>query len=197
MAQVAMRSASISAFAPRNWHIEKQINGDLNRDGRPDAALVLVQNKPPRDDADNPAPRARALVIAQRDGKAWRRAGFNNTLLLGTRDGGAFYGFMETPVTVSIKNGVVIIEQEAGSREITQQTYRFRHDRKLNHFVLIGYDQIDSDRLTGEVKNQSANFLTGRKRTVTMRANSNRAITKNTTLSRTPRFLESVSRVSC
>jgi hypothetical protein len=191
-AQVPLHGTSTAVFIPRGWRIEKQINGDLNRDQRPDAALVLVRNKPAHDDADNPTPRARALVLALRDGKSWRRAGFNNSVLLGTRDGGAFYGVVETPVNVSIQKGVVIVNQEAGSREVSETTYRFRFDQTQKRFALIGYDQTTRDRATGNVATTSINFLTGRKKITKLQASPKRTVISNSRVNRRFRLLELV-----
>jgi hypothetical protein len=159
VSQLPQRADAPVLFAPRGWKIEKQINGDLNRDKVPDAALVLVENKA------TDLNRQRALVVAVREGKGWHRVGFNNALLLGTRDGGAFYGASTTPVEVLIRNGVLIIEQESGSREIQNTTHRFRFDARQNRVQLIGLDSSIRDRANGNVKSTSANYLTGVKKT--------------------------------
>ncbi|HEX8465121.1 MAG TPA: hypothetical protein VF627_10940 [Abditibacterium sp.] len=160
--KIPLRADAPVLFAPRGWKIEKTVRGDLNRDKIADAALVLVEQKPAKDNSDNPAPRQRALVVLLKEGKGFRRAGFNNSLLLGTRDGGAFYGIMETPVGASIKRGVLIIDQESGSREVTETTHKFRYDARAKRFLLIGSDNRTRDRATGGGRFISTNYLTGR-----------------------------------
>ncbi len=191
-AQVALRADAPVLFAPRGWKIEKQIPGDLNRDKISDAALVLIENKPAKDVDGAPTERARALVVIVREGKGWHRVGFNNSLLLGTRDGGAFYGMMETPVNVSIQRGVLLVNQDSGSRQITETTHKFRLDRRTQKFYLIGSEIIDHDRLSGEVKTVSTSYLNGVQKTVRMKGESERQIRQNSRVIRRLRALESV-----
>ncbi len=128
--QVPLRADAPVLFAPRGWKIEKRVNGDLNRDKIADAVLVLIENKPAKDASGDATERNRALVVLVREGKGWRRAGFSGELLLGTRQGGAFYGVSETPVEVKIERGVLMVRHEAGSRNVATTTHRFRVDRK-------------------------------------------------------------------
>ena len=78
-----------------------------------------------------------------------------------TRCGGAFYGVVEAPANVSIEKGVVVVEQDHGSRDLTDTTYRFRYDPATQRFVLIGFDFSDVDRLTASGVTESTNYLTG------------------------------------
>lgn len=154
--------ATTKAFVPTGWQLEKQYDGDLNKDTVADAVLVLVENMPANADKENPPERQRALValLKTADGK-WQRAGTADKLLLCTRCGGAFYGVVETPVDVEIRNNVIIVHQEYGSRNVTNQTFRFRYDAMTQRFGLIGLDLTDYDRNTGLSVNESRNFLTG------------------------------------
>jgi hypothetical protein len=187
--QVPTRADAPVLFAPRGWKIEQQINGHLNGDKVWDAALVLVEN-PAAKKPD--APRNRVLVVLLREGKGWRRAGFNNSLLLGTRDGGAFYGVVETPVGVTIEKGVLLVGQESGSREMLNTTHKFRFDARLNRFVLIGSDIIEHDRLTGSVENTSTNYLTGQQMTTSMAGESEKIVRVRSRVSRKLRPLEAI-----
>lgn len=159
-------AAAARDFVPPGWTVEAQTKGDLNRDALPDLAVTLVEGLPANADKNNPPERNRALLVLLKtaDGK-FNRAGFSARLLLCTRCGGAFYGATETPVTVEITNGVLIVKQDYGSRELTQELYRFRHETDSNRFALIGMDLQSYDRLTGETMTESTNFLTGLKLT--------------------------------
>jgi hypothetical protein len=149
-------------FAPVGWQVEKTIEGDLNKDAVNDAVLVLIEALPANADKDNPPERQRALLalLKTADGK-WIRAGVAPKLLLCTRCGGAFYGVIEAPVEIEIGKGVIVVQQEFGSRNVTIQTFRFRYDAATRKFGLIGLDLSDRDRASGEVKEESSNFLTG------------------------------------
>jgi hypothetical protein len=124
-------------FAPSGWKIEEHAEGD-------------------------PTERGRALVIAlaAKDG-GLTRAGIADNLLQCTRCGGAFYGVVETPVEVTIEKGLIVVQQDHGSREVTNTTYRFRYEPSSGKFVLIGFDLSNADRATAQVTSESINYLTG------------------------------------
>ncbi len=189
--QVPLRADAPILFAPRGWKIEKRIGGDLNRDKIADAALVLVENKPAKDSEGDATERKRALVVLLREGKGFRRAGFNNSLLLGTRDGGAFFGVMETPVDVSIKRGVLVISMESGSRDVLETTHKFRLDRRTQRFYLIGFNSSTRDRAAGGGTTLSENYLTGVKKSEIYYGD-DEGRTKTSRISRKLRTLESV-----
>ena len=155
---------SAADFVPAGWALEGQVAGDLNGDGAPDLALKLVQQKPAGAKEDEIIERQRALVVlfAERDG-ALRRAGVADKVLQCTSCGGAFYGVAEAPAEVKIERGVIVVNQDFGSREVTEHTYRFRYDAAAARFLLIGFDSTTRDRLDGSVTQESTNFLTGRK----------------------------------
>ncbi|HEX8833518.1 MAG TPA: hypothetical protein VF719_04920 [Abditibacteriaceae bacterium] len=187
---VATRADAPVLFAPRGWRIERQVNGDLNRDRVPDAALVLVDNGAATV-GGRPAPRQRALVVLVREGKGFRRVGFNNTLLLGTRDGGVLYSGGITPVNVTIQRGVLHINQENGSRGVLDTTHKFRYDGKF-HIMLIGFDSVERDRLTGAARSISTNYSTGVQRTTTIAAESDTITRSRMRVSRKLRRLEEI-----
>ena len=184
--QVAVRADAPVLFAPRGWKIQHQTNGDLNRDRRADAGLVLVENGASKDTS-----RQRALVVLLREGKGWHRVGFNGTLLLGTRDGGAFYGAVETPVNVSIRSGVLVVNQESGSREVLETTHKFRLDGS-GRMRLIGTDSRLRDRADGSGRIVSTNYLRGVRYTDRFTAQSSKPKRRTTRVSRKLRALDDV-----
>jgi len=153
-------------FVPAGWKIEGQVAGDLNADALPDYALKLVEDKPAKNKDDMATERQRALVIVLRnkDGKL-TRAAVTDSLLQCTRCGGAFYGVTEAPANVTIEKGVLIVEQDHGSRELSDLTYRFRYEPQTQRFALIGFDYRTVDRLTTDVITESTNYLTGARET--------------------------------
>lgn len=161
-AKLPQSAATIAEFVPRGWMVEAQVEGDLNRDSIPDLAVTLVEQLPANADKNNPPERQRALLILFKtaNGK-FSRAALANKVLLCTRCGGAFYGIAETPTTVEINNGVIIVKQDYGSREVTEETYRFRFEPESKRFAFIGVDLKSYDRANGQTLNESTNFLTG------------------------------------
>lgn len=177
--RVAQRASSLEAFAPRGWKTEKIARGDLNRDGRSDAAIVLVEATDAHVEAGVPMGRKRALIIAFRQRRGWKRVGFSNQLLLGTRGGGAFYGMSDAPVDVSIRKGVVSIRMEFGSREVTTTTHRLRWEPKRRAVDVTGMDATTRDRATGGGETTSANYLTGIKKVTTYKSGADKGKTVN------------------
>ena len=179
-------------FAPPSWKIEEQVSSDLNGDSLTDYVLRLVEDKPEKNSEGDPTERGRALVIVlgTSDGKL-KRAGVADALLQCTRCGGAFYGVVESPAEVTVEKGVVVVQQEHGSRELTNTTYRFRHDLSTGRFQLIGFDCASADRLTATVVSESTNYLTGMR--ATTRGKGERDITTKTAIPKKKIFLEEVT----
>ena len=189
---VPAQAKTAEAFAPSGWKIEEQLTGDLNGDSVPDRVLKLIEDKPDKDAEGLPTERGRALVIAlaEKDGNL-KRAGIADKLLQCTRCGGAFYGVVETPANVTIEKGVVVVEQDHGSRNLTNTTYRFRFEPATQKFLLIGFDLADADRLTASVVSESSNYLTNSR--VITRSKGDRDIKTKSGMSRHKFYLEDVS----
>ena len=190
-ARIPAKAKAAASFVPAGWKIEEQITGDLNGDLLPDYVLKLVEDKPAKDSDDMPTERGRALVIALAEKDGLKRAGVADKLLQCTRCGGAFYGVVESPAGVSIEKGVVIVEQEHGSRNLTNTTYKFRFDPATQRFMLIGFDLADADRLTASVVSESNNYLTNSR--VITRSKSDRDVKTKSVLSKKKFYLEDVS----
>jgi hypothetical protein len=190
--RVPTQAAAPQKFAPAGWKIEAQITGDLNGDTIPDYALTLVEAKPEKDAEGDPTERGRALVVAlaTKDGQLIR-AGVASSLLQCTRCGGAFYGVVETPVEVTIEKGVVVVQQDHGSREVTNTTYRFRYEPSSGKFLLIGFDLANADRATAQVTSESINYLTGAREE--MRSKGEKDIKTRTTIPKRKIYLDDIS----
>lgn len=158
--QVAVEGSSVQDFVPRGWKIEGQTDGDLNADSKPDTALKLIEDLPEEDAGGALNIRYRALLVLLRTetGKL-QRAAAGTRLLQCTGCGGMLGG--SGGGDISIEKGVLVVYQLAGSRESMDLTQRFRYDPRLKRFVLIGQDEVVSDRLTGESTSESTNYLTG------------------------------------
>jgi hypothetical protein len=159
---VPAEANDIKKFAPPGWKIEEQITGDLNGDGLPDYALKLIEDKPARDKDDAPIDRQRALVVVlQNKNGRLSRAAVADKLLQCPNCGGAFYGVSEAPANVKIEKGVIVVDQDHGSRWVSELTYRFRYEPETEKFLLIGFDYASRDRAAGGGATESTNYLTG------------------------------------
>jgi hypothetical protein len=190
--RVPAQAAAPQKFAPAGWKIEKQITGDLNGDAIPDYALQLVEAKPEKDAEGDPTERGRALVVAlgAKNGQL-TRAAVADRLLQCTRCGGAFYGVVETPVEVTIERSVLVVQQDHGSREITNTTYRFRYESATGKFLLIGFDLANADRATAQVTSESLNYLTGGREET--RSKGEKDIKTRTTIPKRKIYLDDIS----
>ena len=162
----------LSNFVPKGWKIEEQLKSDFDADGRPDYLVKLIEDKPAKDKDDNPIDHARALVIVmQNEDGSYTRTAVADKLLQCTQCGGAFYGVSEAPANIKIENnGVIVVEQDWGSRWTTDETFRFRYDPASKRFVLIGFDYVANDRAEPNTVTESTNYLTGLRITKRMRA---------------------------
>lgn len=188
--RIPAQADSTKKFAPPGWKIEEEVAGDLNGDSLTDYALKLVEDKPAKDSDDVATERARALVVVLQNGKL-SRAGVADKLLQCTRCGGAFYGVVESPAEVKIEKGVIVVEQDHGSRNLTNTTYRFRYDPATQRFILIGFDFSDADRLTAGVVSESTNYVTGVRRIT--RSEGGKDTTSRTRIVKTKTYLDQVS----
>ncbi len=182
---------SLQDFVPRGWTIEQKAKGDLNGDGLPDAAMMLIQSKAGAADTDRQ--RALVVVVIRADGRLVP-AGTNGRLLQCEGCGG-----VKESVAIEIKKGVLIVSQGSGSREFADGTWRFRQDPQTHRFILIGKDMETGDDGGGAGKIESFNYLTGLKIVQDYRLDKagNRKITKsqNGSVAKETPFLEDVSDV--
>lgn len=167
---IAERGAAAKDFVPQGWTIETEQKGDLNKDGRPDLALVVRMNDPANvlvnsgmgDSPFNTNPRILVVGFGQTDG-SYRRVVANH----------AFIPRRDNPVQadfysgLSIKQGLLRVDFEnfmsAGGWGAWTATYAFRWQGK--NFVLVGYDRSEVQRNSGETLDFSVNYLTGKRKT--------------------------------
>lgn len=174
-------AASAEGFAPEGWRVEQVVEGDISRDGIADLVFVLRQTDPAgvisRDyfpPADiNPRILAVALGSGGGSGGGFTLAGQDDALIpTRTADGLN----MEDPFDqgLSIENGSVVVRvnlfMNMGGADMGPYEFRFRHQDGAVR--LIGYDHTNVQRMTGESRAVSVNFLTGRMTRTTGRIDS-------------------------
>jgi len=189
--RIPLEADEAKQFVPPGWKIEEQVSGDLNSDGLNDVVLKLVEDKPATDSEGVATERSRALVILLRaQGDKLTRAAVADKLLQCTRCGGAFYGVSESPANIHIERAGLVVDQDHGSRNLTNTTYRFRYDAAAKQFLLIGFDYADADRATANVISESSNYLTGVR--VVTRGKGNQDVKSRTTFVKKNISIESV-----
>jgi hypothetical protein len=144
---------SLDDFTPRGWTAEDKADGDLNADGIADIAAILIPSSVGADAEEGP--RILLALLGGADG-TFRLAGSNDELLACVHCGG-----VKESAGIEIKKGVLIVSQMTGSREYTDQIWRFRYDPERLRFLLIGKDVAHRDAILGSGEKESSNFLTG------------------------------------
>ena len=159
----------IEDFVPKHWSAIMKVDGDLNKDGLTDTALIVEQENPNNisiteyNDTLNTNPRALLVLFKQENGTykltAKNDKGFieppkeNSSLLdpLGEGD-------------INIKNNTLRLKFQyffsAGSWYITNVEYVFRYQN--SHFELIGVETNSFHRATGEETIVSFNLSTNK-----------------------------------
>ena len=183
-------AAPESAFVPAKFRVEYRRSVDLNGDGRADRALVLRRRG--NYGKQHPGAADRRLVVLRRSGNGYKSFGEARRALVCTTCGGAFYGITAPPIRLARKGSTLIVRQDFGSREVTEQTLRFGlRGRSLR---LIGYDQFDRDRASGATTDTSTNLITG-ERVVKTRDENGRDSTKRSRVAVKPIAIKRVDYV--
>ncbi len=138
---LASEGPRAASFVPRGWVLEQQAEGDLTGDRRPDLAVLIRQQRP--DDAEHD----RALVVVERgaDG-VYARIGVGTRFLLCSSCYGSVAGAVGTPL-LSIRRGVLHVDQLSGSREARERALRFRLDAESGRMQLVGEELNTWDRV--------------------------------------------------
>ena len=155
----------MDAFVPKGWKIIKKAQGDLNKDGRIDVAFV-VQNTDPKNvvkdeymelDSNH---RQLFILFATDQDNCYRLNTQSSTFILAHTEAN-----MDDPFSgMEIKNGTLRFQftefYNMGSWYNTQYSYiwRFQDDA----FKLIGANVNEFHRASGEAKDVSVNFSTGK-----------------------------------
>lgn len=166
--RLAAEAASVEAFAPQGWRVEAKVAGDLDGDGRDDAAFVLRQTDPKNilkneglgPDALDTNPRILAVAVAARDG--YRLAVQNATLIPRHVDATMDDLFSAEDLEVvegAVKVGLHLF-MSAGGWGMANVGFTFR--LKEGALELIGYDRDDTQRNSGETASVSVNYPAGK-----------------------------------
>ncbi len=156
-------------FVPTGWKLYDKVEGDLNGDGRDDAALVIQLNDPSgvisnRDGlgVDLYDKNPRMLLVALSDEHGQLRLAGRNLRIIPDWDSPTIsdpYGSM------AIRDGKLWLYLEffanAGGWTMFNQTFQFRWNGKS--MALIGYDYNEVQRNSGETNSISVNYLTHRR----------------------------------
>ncbi|QUL38102.1 hypothetical protein [Erythrobacter sp. JK5] len=157
-------------FVPFGWKLYDKVEGDLNGDGSADTALVIQKNDP-------------QLMIENPDGLGSERYDANPRMLLvamKTNDGryrlvgrnGAIIPDHDSPTIEDPYEGMRIEQgslhlaiaffASAGSWSMFNRQFQFRWNGEA--MALIGFEANYVHRGSGEMRQASVNYLTGRRK---------------------------------
>lgn len=152
-------------YGAQGWRAIASATGDLDRDGRDDAAVVIEApdgvtepaNACSADRDYSEAP-ARRLIVAFADGHGgYVRAADEPRVVLRSDEG----GMMGDPFQdVSVQNGSVVIMFYGGSRWRWGQTLRFRYDD--GDWRMAGMTEIQIDSIYNSIIEYDYNALSGK-----------------------------------
>lgn len=162
-----VQAAQAEGFVPKGWRLEYSQRGDLNTDGRDDLLMVLRMHEPKNvvhneglgQDQFDTNPRILAAAFASDTGY---RLQMQNHTLIPRPDSPVMDDYLEGPEALKIARGAFSVTlfsfASAGSWSTGHSAYTFRHQDGC--FRLIGYDDDNTQRNSGETTNTSVNFLT-------------------------------------
>jgi hypothetical protein len=165
---IRVSAAKVNGFVPPGWIVDGRATGDLNHDDRDDVALVLKMDNPANRIAPlwNPEafydtnPRMLVVAFARRSGD-YVQAAVDDRLIPRLSHPNQDDPFDE----VAIRGGKLRIKMHlfmsAGGWEASGSSYTLRWQNGA--FTLIGFDRDTVIRNTGETREVSLNYLTGRK----------------------------------
>lgn len=198
-ASIPLNSGSAEGFVPDGWYLEKTVEGDLDKDGLSDLALIIRQNDPKlvidgnglgteRYDGN---PRTIVVALKQAAG-GYLRIARNDQIIPVT--GGAM---IDDPIdnasdsSLTIDRGVMRLNisfwASAGTWDTFNRTFSFR--LKGTQLGLIGYDNHHVHRGSGALNIVSINYLTRRKKTETGSIEDDHVPEVWSRISRKPRIL--------
>ena len=162
-------------FVPQGWTVLETASGDLNRDGKIDAALIIQQNNPNNiknheglgSDRLNLNPRK--LLILFQTAQSYQLITENDSLPTENDEESPCLADPLEDGGMSITKGLLKINLHywlsCGSWYVTNNNYTFRYQN--NNLSLIGFDSNDFHRASGDITERSINFSTGKVKTTT------------------------------
>ena len=164
---IAKSAATPGDFVPGGWQQVQLAEGDLNRDGKSDFAMVIRMDSAANRIAPSWAPDTRydtnpwMLIAAFRDGAGYKLALSDHQLIPRHENPNADEEFDEIKIANGSLKVVMHLFMSAGGWQMGGTAYTFRWQD--GGFKLIGFDRDEVHRGSGETIETSINYLTGRK----------------------------------
>ena len=183
-------AATPAAFVPKGWKQVQLAEGDLNRDGKPDFAMVIRMDSPANRIASSWAPddpydtNPWMLIAAFRSASGYELAVADHRLIPRHENPDADEEFDEVKIANGNLRVVMHLFMSAGGWESGGSAFTFRWQD--GGFKLIGFDRDEVHRGSGESTEISINYLTGRKELKTGNIGSDKQKTRTETIASRP-----------
>lgn len=168
---------TLEPFVPEGWKAIALAEGDLNKDGIADAALVIEETNLNNFAANNEGFGPEVLNVNPRKMLVLFGNKEKNKYVIVTTSSGLIPSpnsidspCLEDPFLdegdLKIQKGLLVLQlytfSSCGSWSTSLETYKFRFNGAKN-FTLIGYDCDETHRANNEITETSINFLTKKK----------------------------------
>ena len=147
---------TVNAFVPSGHKIMQQATGDLNKDGIPDAVLVLKDKKEEKENSDaEDVPRLLVIIFGVKGGGYTLSAMSEDTILCKTCGG----VFGDPFADLKIIRGTIVIDHYGGSSDRWGFTHRWRFQD--GDWYLIGLASRTENNFRGNYETKDTNLITG------------------------------------
>lgn len=147
---------TVNAFVPSGYKIMKQAKGDLNKDGIPDAALVLNNKKEDKENIDTEEmSRLLVIIFGVKEGGYTLSAASEDAVLCKTCGG----VFGDPFADLKIVRGTIVIDHYGGSSDRWGFTHRWRFQD--GDWYLVGVASRIENNLRGNYETKDTNLITG------------------------------------
>ena len=187
---IAKTAVTPAAFVPQGWKQVRLAEGDLNRDGKPDFAMVMRMDSDANRIAPSWDPESRydtnpwMLIAAFNTGAGYELKLADHRLIPRHENPNADEEFDEIKVANGTLKVVIHLFLSAGGWEMGGRAFTFRWQD--GGFKLIGYDRDSVRRNSGETEEVSINFLTGHKEVKTGNIGSDQDQTRSIRMRKAP-----------
>lgn len=153
------RAATVAGFLPAGWHIERQLQTDLDGDGRSDAVLLLQPVQAAAAPTGLSPPRL--LLVLLRDAAGWTLAA-RNSRLVPRVDLASQEDPLDNGELTAQAGGFRLslgLAATMGSYQMATLRYSFR--RNGGCFRLVRYERLELHRATLDTRDLTIDYLAG------------------------------------